>query len=350
MPLTATEGSEQHDLTARRLAAQLLSGRPAGGALAVADRLLAVQAQDPRGVRLAIRARTSGLRAADVDAALTDRSLVVSWLNRGTLHLVRATDYWWLHPLLTPQLGTGNARRLAQEGVSPSAADRGVAVIEHALTGDGPQTRAQLRERVRRAGVPVAGQALVHILLLASIRGLIVRGPMVGADQAYVLVRDWLGRPPPVDWEAALVPLAGRYLAGHGPATDRDLARWAGVPLGQARQGLRGLGGAVGEQAGGQLQLVASKSELPPMPPPRLLGAFDPVLLGWTSREPILGPHTSVVTSNGIFRPFALVGGRGVAGWKLVGKRVVLEPFGPLEPADAAALKADAADVERFLA
>jgi hypothetical protein len=44
------------------------------------------------------------LSASDVDAALADRSLVVSWLNRGTLHLVRAEDYWWPHPLTTPQL------------------------------------------------------------------------------------------------------------------------------------------------------------------------------------------------------------------------------------------------------
>jgi hypothetical protein len=103
---------------AERLAAQLLSGTPAGSTLAVAERLLAIQAQDQRGARLAVWARSRGLTAADVDAALTqDRSVVVTWLNRGTLHLVRAEDYWWLHPLTTPSLLTGNARRLAQEGV-----------------------------------------------------------------------------------------------------------------------------------------------------------------------------------------------------------------------------------------
>ena len=73
---------------------------------------------DHAGARLAVRARTSGLLATDVNHALTaDRSVVVSWLNRGTLHLVLAEDYWWLHQLTTPQLATGNARRLAQEGV-----------------------------------------------------------------------------------------------------------------------------------------------------------------------------------------------------------------------------------------
>jgi Winged helix DNA-binding domain len=340
-------------LTAQRLAAQLLSGAAGGDVLAVPERLLAVQGQDPRGVRLAIRARTTGLRAADVDRALSDeRSLLITWLNRGTLHLVRSEDYWWLHPLITPPLVIGNARRLGQEGVSPMAAERGVAVIEGVLASDGPLIRTQLREEVRAAGVPVAGQALVHLLMLASLRGLIVRGPMMGGEQAHVLVRDWLGSaPPPVDRDAALVLLARRYLAGHGPATDRDLARWAGVPLGDARRGLRAAGRAVEARADGLLQL-ASHGDLAreqPLPRPKLLGSFDPLLLGWVSRKPILGPHLSVVTVNGIFRPFALVDGRAVATWRLAGKQVVLAPFGPLNPADEAALDADAVDVQRFL-
>ena len=88
-------------------------------------RLLAIQGQDPRGARLAVRVRSQGLSAADIDHALTaDRTLVISWLNRGTLHLVRSADYWMLHWLTTPQLETGCARRLAQEGIPPVAADR----------------------------------------------------------------------------------------------------------------------------------------------------------------------------------------------------------------------------------
>ena len=77
-------------VTAERCAAQLLCGDPAGSAEEVAGRLLAIQAQDPRGARLTVRARSAGLSAADVDSALTQRrSLIVTWLNRGTLHLDR---------------------------------------------------------------------------------------------------------------------------------------------------------------------------------------------------------------------------------------------------------------------
>src|SRR4051794_32470330 len=126
---------------AERCRAQLLSGRPATTPEQVAERLLAVQAQDPRGARLSVRARTRGLQASDVDRALTeDRSLVVSWLNRGTLHLVRSEDLALLHALTTPQLRTGNTRRLGQEGVSAEQAERGTEVVRKALQ-DGPQTR-----------------------------------------------------------------------------------------------------------------------------------------------------------------------------------------------------------------
>src|SRR5262252_7360840 len=109
-------GNVDADLVAERCAAQLLTGSSAATATDVVARLLAVQGQDGRGARLAIRARTAGLTAADVDRALTeDRSLLISWLNRGTLHLVAAEDYWWLQLLTTSPMEAGTARRLAQE-------------------------------------------------------------------------------------------------------------------------------------------------------------------------------------------------------------------------------------------
>ncbi len=337
-------------MTAERCAAQLLCGDPAGSAEDVTRRLLAVQAQDPRGARLTVRARSAGLSAADVDAALGRRTLLVTWLNRGTLHLVSAEDYWWLHPLTNPQLRTGNASRLAQEGVPPQDAERGVAALRAALGCDGPLTRAQLRERVAAAGVRTEGQALVHILLLASIQGLIVRGPMAGKDQAFVLASDWLGAPPPVmDRDAALGELAGRYLAGHAPAGDADLAKWAGIGLRDARAGLARCGAV--QRADGLAELPgAPQRAAAVLPPPRLLGAFDPLLLGWASRDPVTGPHKHIVTDNGLFRPFALAGGRAVATWTFAGGRVVLKPFAPLDAETTAALDAEAADVTRFLA
>lgn len=130
---------------AKRLRSQRLTGPKLPTAEQVVRHLLAVQAQDTRGMRLALRPRSHGLRSADVGTALSlARSLVVSWLNRGTLHLVAAADYWWLHPLTTPPLG--------------------------------PRTRRELRVALDRAGVPTAGQGLVHLLVADTLRWQIVRG------------------------------------------------------------------------------------------------------------------------------------------------------------------------------
>jgi len=348
----AARRSGEGDVLRRRLSAQLLAGTPAREPVSVAERLLAVQAQDARGARLAVRARTSGLSSADVDRALSDeRSLLITWLNRGTLHLVRCEDYGWLHSLTTPPLFTGNARRLAQEGVTPRAAERGVAIVERALADEGPLTRERLRERLENAGIRTAGQALVHLLMLCSLRGLVVRGPMVGAGHAYVLVRDWIGEPIRVDRDAALAELARRYLAGHGPAGDRDLAKWAGLALRDARAGLSAIASELDEEAGGLVDLTA-RSPPSELPPPRLLGPFDPLLLGWTSRAAVLGSHQGVVTMNGIFRPIALVEGRAVGTWRMPRGEVVLEVFsgGEIDPAVALALRTDGEDVARFLA
>jgi hypothetical protein len=334
---------------AQRLTAQLLAGAPAPDAVAVAHRVLSIQGQDARGARLAIRARTRGVTAADVDRALTEEgTLVLTWLNRGTLHLVAADDYAWLHALTTPQLLTQSNRRLAQEGVNAGAAARGVAVIERSLADEGPLDGPALRERLRSADIPLVGQAFIHLLFRASLQGSIVRGPMIGRQHAYALVDDWLGRPAPVSRDRALAELARRYLAGHGPADERDLARWAGLPLRDARQGLGAIASELVQREGGLLDL-AGRPRAARLRPPRLLGAFEPVLLGWSSRADVLGEHESRVVTGGIFRGFAMVRGRAGAGWRIAEGRLQIEPFEDLGSSDAAALERDAGAVMSFL-
>ncbi len=332
-----------------RLTAQRLSGPKSSSCTDVVTRVLAVQAQDPRGARLAVRSRSTRVSAADVDDALTQRRLLVSWLNRGTLHLVTPDDYWWLHPLTTPQLATGNARRLEQEGVSPAQAERGADLVVAAVTSQGPQTRSQLRDLLDEAGVPTKGQALVHVLVKATLRGDIVRGPMVDGEQGFVAVQDWLGAPPaPLHRDEALARLARRYLAGHGPADAHDLAKWAGIPLGQARRGLEAIADDVVAVDEGLVDL-ADRDRVRDLPPPRLLGSFDPLLHGWVSREPFVGKHRHVVTTNGVFRPVALVDGRVVATWGLAEGTVLVRTLEPVDATVSAALRKDAAAVLRFL-
>ena len=323
------------DVAAARLNAQLLV-RPVDRVEEVVHRLLAVQGQDPRAFRLAIRSRTHGCTAADVDDALNSGALIVTWLCRGTLHLVQARDYPWLHALTAPRIVTTNDGRLARLGVDPPMADRGVAVVTETLA-DGPRSRAELRTALHAAGVPVAGQALVHVLVAASLREYVVRGPMREGEHCFVDARQWLGNVEPPDRDTCLAQLAQRYLVAHAPAAPQDLAAYAGITLTDARRAF---------------DMVGSESPAPhagDFPPPRLLGMFDPVLHGWADRSFVTGPYTDVVTNNGLFRATALVDGRVAGTWKLNAGTPTLATFQPLSAATRAALEAEAVDVLRFL-
>lgn len=332
-----------------RLTAQLLAGPRAPSAVAVVERLLAVQAQDGRGFRLAVRSRSAGLGAEDVDRALTEGGLVVGWLNRGTLHLVRREDYWRLHALTAERQRTANRRRLREEGVSEVHAARGVRVVAEALAGHRALTRSDLRARLDDAGVPTAGQALVHVLLAASIDGALVRGPVVGGEHRFVDPVAWIGIPPsPLDRDDLLGWLARRYLTGHGPAEAVDLAAWAGLPLRDAHRGLELLADETEDRPSGCVAL-RGRPRRAPVPPPRLLGPFDPVLHGWKSRDFVVGPHRDVVTTNGVFRPVALVDGRVAATWRLADGMVTITPRERLPATVIDALTIDGAAVLRFL-
>jgi hypothetical protein len=197
--------------------------------------------------------------------------------------------------------------------------------------------------------VPTKGQALVHVLLAATLEGLVVRGPVVGAEQAFVDPARWLGRAPaPLDRDDGLARLALRYLEGHGPATAADLAKWAGVPVGDARRGMDAVRGETSRTPDGLVD-VADRDRAPRPPVVRMLGAFDPLLLGWADRDALLGPHRRVVTTNGVFRPVVLIHGRVAATWGLPGGAVTINLLGEVPPSARRSLDAEVADVRRFL-
>lgn len=347
--MAAVRAELSHEVRAQRLSSQRLAGAPAPSVEAVAAHLLAVQAQDLRGARLAVRARTRDLSARDFDTALADRSMVISWLSRGALHLVCAEDYFWLHDLTTPPLLTGCLTQLAKEGISSDRAAEASGLIARWLAEEGPLTRDELASRLRTRGIPAAGQSIVHILLHATLEGLIVRGPMKGKRQAFVLVRDWLGRRPVArEREDALAELVRRYLIGHSPASEWDIARWAGLPLRDIRLGIGRVAAQLRRREDDLLVLRRAHRE-PAEAPARLLGAWDPLLVGWKDRTFVTREHDADVVSGGVFRPFILLHGEVAGLWRLIGRDVRLEPFDSVDPESAAALERDAQEVRDYL-
>ena len=262
----------------------------------------------------------------------------MTWLLRGTLHLVHRDDAGWLLALTAPGRLAASRRRLAQEGLDEPTTDRAVAVVVDALGEAGPLARPALAERLRRAGVPAEGQAVPHVLLRAALRGLVVLGPVTEAGHAFVPADAWLGDrsgprtagarrapaaagadPEPLagpEREAALAELACRYLRGHAPAGAEDLAAWAGLPLGDARAGLERAQADPRPPAAGPGADPAAEPR-PGRVPPRLLGAFDPWLLGWRDRAHAVAPEDTrrVHPGGGVVRAVATDDGAVVGTW-----------------------------------
>lgn len=170
---------------------------------------------------------------------------------------------------------------------------------------------------------------------------------MTGGEHAFALASDWLGERPKIERDHALAELARRYLVGHGPADQHDLAKWAQLPVRDARAAFNVIASELEQRPDG---LESRAGEGTPLPPPLLLGPFDPLLLGWRSRTLVLDDLQEVVTVNGIIRAIALVNGRAAGTWTMPGGRVELRLWGKQSRVTTAALERDADAVEAYLA
>lgn len=241
----------------------------------------AVQGQDFPGAVTAIALRTAGRRRRDVEAALDAGELVRSWPMRGTLQVLAADDLHWLLDLLG--------------------------------------TRA------------MAGQRGYHLLWYLARTGTLCLGPTDGAgEQLFVLLDGSVRTPHRLTGEEALGELARRFFLGHGPATAHDLARWAGIPVRDARAGL-----AAARSELAALEVDGVEHLLDPAAPDRpaacpdeaaglfLLPGFDEFVLGYGDRRAVLDPDAAndiVPGNNGMFRPTVVHGGRIVGTWQWTGR------------------------------
>jgi hypothetical protein len=309
--------------------------------------MVAIQAQNLRQGRFAIRVRSSGVTAADVDRAFNDREIVVTWLNRGTLHITPAEDYPWLLALTAPRVHTSSKTRLKQLGVPLDDAERGIKIMLKALAADGPLTRPAIGELIAAAGIRTKDNALTHIIIEAALHGKVVMGPMHGRRHAVALTRDWLGEQPRVDRDVALAELAHRYLRSRAPGTEVDLAYWAGINLGDARKGLAAIASELADAGDGRLELAAERSTARRPIPPRMLAGWDDYLLSWKDRSFAMAPehHELLIPGGGLFHPALTVDGMVVGSWRAPASGVTLHVFDGTDPAVFAD---EVADVERF--
>ena len=328
--------------------------------------VLGLQAQLLSAAALGLRARSRGLRAEAVATAInTQRSIVRTWLMRGTLHLVATDDIDLLLGLLGPVFAAGNQARHRQLGLDPELKRRGVAAIRGILAEAGPLTRYEIVDRLRGHGIALDPkiQAPIHLLGYAALQGVLCLGPdRENGEPTYVLIDDWLGRPLARSTRSAPGELARRYFAAYGPATLDDLVAWTGLPVARARAAVTmALPALVDVTVDGHSCLVLKdriKNLGRPWPRAqtvRLLPAFDTYLLGYRNRDLTVPAalERRLQRGGGWRHPAVVVDGRAIGAWSLRRKgprgEVLVESIEPVDSALRKGILAEVDDVGRFL-
>jgi hypothetical protein len=293
----------------------------------------ALQAQAFDAARHQVRVRSAGLTARDVDRSFdVERSVVRTWLMRGTLHLCAADDLRWLVDVFGPPINRLIATRLRNLGLDEATCERGVAVLRKELA-NGPVARRRIREALvgaRVLEVPV-GTTLLHLLYHAAALGVVCCGPRMGRDDSFVLLDDWVAPSKGPRGEAALAELAVRYFGAYGPASEADFAAWSGLRMSMIRPAMAAISTRLVEFPGpirGLWTVGPAEAIEIARPAVRLLGHFDTFLLGYRRREHLGGAAAEAWIHDGgggWIRPVVLVDGWIVGGWRLEAKPRDLE-------------------------
>ena len=345
-----------------RAAAQRLDTRHGpGSASEMVTHLVAVQAQDMAAAALGVAVRATNLTVAAVDTARNEeRSIVRLWCLRGTLHLVAAEDVHWLLELVRPRLETANRRRRAELGLGDTDTARGIRIIAQSLETDGPLTRAQIAERLRRCGITSEGQATIHVIWRAAIDGLVCYGPDHNGDETFVALDAWVPvqkRTRPSD---PVLELARRYLAAYGPSTQEDFSAWSGLPgrdVSDAWGALRVEATTVNTPYG---EMLLSRQHARPAEANspratagtvRLLPSFDGLWVAYRDHAVVVEPEYQrrVFPGGGIIRPLVFANNHIVGTWtrRATRQRIVVS-VNLFEPVDQDALAAAVADYGRI--
>jgi hypothetical protein len=346
-----------------RLRAQHLTDdtRLDGDVATVAREVCAIQAQAFDAARHQVRVRSVGLTAAAVDRAFEEeRSVVRTWLMRGTLHLCAADDVRWLVDVFGPAIDQLGATRRRNLGLDEATCARAVEVIRKALA-HGPVARRKIRESLLSAGVieePV-GQLMLHLIFHAAALGVVCAGPRMGRDDSFVLLDDWVPRSEGPRGAAAHAELARRYFAAYGPASEADFAAWSGLRLSVIRPAMTAIGSELVEFPGpirGLWTLGPATDAEIARPVVRLLGHFDTFLLGYRRREHIgdAAAETWIHDGGGGWiRPVVCVDGWIVGGWRMehTGGEVEVKvmPFDRISRRADPAIGREVASIGRFL-
>ncbi len=333
-----------------RLRRQGLADRDGAGPVDVARRLVGVQAQVPSAAAQAVAVRTATGTVDDgtVDAALAAGALLRTWSMRGTLHLLAADRAPAVLALLASarswDKGAWQREFATAAQMTALAAGAAEVLADAVLTRE--ELTAALVAHTREPGLAEAlGSGWGAVLKPLAWQGLLCHGPPAGARVTFtsprVAVPGWPGLPDPDEAARTVVPA---FLAAHGPATPAAFDAWllrGATPKARLRRWFADLvadGTLTEVDVDGETRhaRTADLDDLAAATPagPRLLGPFDPYVLGAGTGDPDLVPpaHRGEVSrAAGWIAPVVLAAGRVMGTWSVEEDRLAITWFaGPV--------------------
>jgi hypothetical protein len=310
---------QRRDIGIYRLQSQRVTGERPKSAAEVVRHMGAIQAQDYKQAVWASGLRTDNATITDVENAIQTGEILRTWPMRGTIHFVPAEDTQWMLKLCATKVVAGHGRRMRQLELTEDIMHRCEALLVKALAGRKVITRADLLQIAEDAGISTEKQRGYHILWHLAHEGIICLGPMEGKQQTFVLLDEWVDEHRNLVGDEALSELVWRYFAGHGPATERDFARWSGLTLTETRRGLDILGKRLIHAEIDETDYwMAESTSTQPDQSVHLLAGFDEYTIGYQDRSTVVpGEHADKIVpgNNGVFRPIIVHNGQVIGTW-----------------------------------
>jgi hypothetical protein len=331
-----------HELRALRLRAQCLFPRlPKTELVNVVKAVCGVQSQLQSAMELALRARVKVLTVEDIDQSrVHDRSLVLTWCMRGSMHLLTTDDLEAMLSAIAPSDITAGWRWFEHKHNIPR--DQVNLMLDEAyniLKTNGTMTRDNLIEAIAAKHGSMLKRAGFGVVWLNGMLGRICFGKQIGTQPTFVILDDWLGHPISLS-KPDYVELARRYLRGYGPATVQDFAAWWGLSLTEAKKAWKSLTPELTEfTVEGQSVWSLSADEKTDIQGHNvcLIPAFDTYLLGYRNRDAAVLPDDQKrIFHGGQTVPAVLVDGCAAGTWRYERRtkqfRVTVEAFSSFAP------------------
>ena len=284
--------------------------------------MTAVQAQDFLAALWAIGIRVKNSYESDIEDAIANRSIVRTWLLRGTIHFVSSQDIRWIHDLVSPRLIASNANFLAKNlQLDSDVFQKSREVISKALEGGQHLIRKDLYNELKSADISISDLRGLHILHRLALEGVICFGPREGKQHTFVLLDEWIPKTNTMNRDDALGELAIRYFNSHGPSTLQDFRWWSGLTNSDARKGLeKNRSKIISEDINNETYWYSSyiKDVADSYPASQLLPNFDEYIVGYKDRNHLVSGiyNIKMELNEFIFNPTIIVNGEIVGTWK----------------------------------